>query len=532
MATLATEIRRRLERRPSPARDLGITTVDDYAAALQSMVYDAAASWGFGPGQVQWQHEPAERVAQNFEGYARQLVQSNGMVSAIMSVRVLAFSLIRFQFQRLRNGRPSTMFGTPALSLLETPFPGGTTQDLLMRMEQDGNIAGNAYVARKGDQLIRLRPDWVQIMLEPIAGPSGGLLGWRRWGYTYHDGGIDICPPERVELLQVGEVAHYAPEPDPTATYRGQSWLTAVTAEIINDKMMERHKTKFFENAATPNISVALSDAVTPEQFAEFKAKMDLEHRGVENAYKTLFLGGGADVKVIGANLHQIDFQSIQGRGETRVAARAGVPPVIVGLSEGLSQATYSNYGQAMRRFGDLTMASLWANAAGCLGNLVRPPGPDSRLWYDTRDVAFLREDAQQRAQVAATKASTINTYITAGFTPESAVEAAVAEDETLLVHTGMVSVQLQPPGQAVEPGAGGGSTGSGGSGTSGTSGTTGGSTSGASGGSGASSTNAAPPAPQYRGDDELPAADEVDRVLHETGRHPHPRLAITNGKG
>ena len=256
-------------------------------------------------------------------------------------------------------------------------------------------------------------------------------------------------PPEEVALLDISKVAHFAPDPDPLATYRGQSWMTAVLREIINDKAMEKHKTKFFENAAIPNISVSLSDAVTPAQFREFTAAMDLEHRGVENAYRTLYLGGGADVKVIGANLQQIDFESIQGRGETRLAARAGVPPVIVGLSEGLHQATYSNYSQAMRRFGDITMASLWGNAPGSLQVLVPPPGNDARLWYDTRHVAFLRDDAKARAEVESIRASTINIYITAGFTPESAVEAAVAEDATLLVPTGLVSVQLQPPGGA-----------------------------------------------------------------------------------
>jgi phage portal protein BeeE len=53
-----------------------------------------------------------------------------------------------------------------------------------------------------------------------------------------------------------------------------------------------------------------------------------------------------------------------QGAGETRIAAAAGVPPVIVGLSEGLQAATYSNYSQARRRFADGTMRPLWRNAA------------------------------------------------------------------------------------------------------------------------------------------------------------------------
>ena len=431
------------------ARD--VTTIDDYALTVSQLYMDAAAGWGIGPGAAQWAHEPAERVVSSFEGYARQLYEGDGVVGAISGVRCLAFSLVRFQWQRMRGSRGTTLFGMPNLTLLERPSPGTSTQGWLWRVMQDVDLAGNSYTTTipgpEGPELLRLRPDWVQILLAPVETDYGALLGWRKVGYTYHDGGIEHCPPERVALLGLNEVAHYAPETDPEANYRGMSWMTAVMREIVNDKSMERHKTKFFENAATPNISVALSDQVSPEQFASFKEKMNLEHRGVHNAYKTLYLGGGADVKVIGANLQQIDFSEIQGRGETRMAAKAGVPPVIVGLSEGLKQATYSNYAQAMRRFADLTMAGLWADMCTTAETLVPRPGPDTRLWYDTRDIAFLREEAKARAEVQQMRATTINVYITAGFTAESAVAAAVAEDETLLVHSGMVSVQLQPPG-------------------------------------------------------------------------------------
>jgi hypothetical protein len=65
-------------------------------------------------------------------------------------------------------------------------------------------------------------------------------------------------------------------------------------------------------------------------------------HAGADNAWKTLNLYPGADVTVVGANLKDIDFKNVRGGGETRIAAAAGVPPVIVGLSEGLAAATYS----------------------------------------------------------------------------------------------------------------------------------------------------------------------------------------------
>jgi hypothetical protein len=58
----------------------------------------------------------------------------------------------------------------------------------------------------------------------------------------------------------------------------------------------------------------------------------------------------GADVKTVGADLQQVDFKQVQGAGETRICAAARIPPIIVGVSEGLDSATYSNYGQARGR--------------------------------------------------------------------------------------------------------------------------------------------------------------------------------------
>lgn len=773
------------------ASQRSITTLEDWAAAMNDAVYGMPGP--LQPYSTTWTQEPAERVAHSMEAYARQLYQSNGLAFAVIGVRMQAFSLVRFQWQAMRGGRPGRLFGTAALDVLERPYPGGSTQDLLRRAIQDVDLCGNAYHCRVGPDIIRLRPDWVQIVLQRIPGPNGGFVGWRKLGYSYHEGGIEVCPPDEIAVFTADEVAHWAPVPDPLANYRGMSWLQPIVRELLNDKAVGRHTTKFFENAAplsvrskiltphgwttmgslligsevigsdgkphrvtgvfpqgeqdmyrvrfadgsavectwdhvwsvqsdydrrrgvlrdmtteqiaaethypsgpakwaipfvepvqfddpgplpvdpyllglllgdgsfrpngvslsadirdadavaaelaarlprgcaaarrdrggwaefyvraggsgapnpftracralgllgvtgadkavpdpylrgsvsdrvallaglldsdgsvdarqpnlvrftnrsealaravadlarslggtsriawseskqqwtvrvqrlpegivpfrlprkaqryappagrgqrhrfivavehvgreqaqcirvdtpdhlfvtddyvlthnTPNLAVSVAKEISPDDFARFKELMDAEHVGIDNAYATLYLGGGADVKVIGSNLAQLDFSQLQGGGETRVAAAGFVPAVIVGLREGLNSATYSNYGQAMRRFGDLTLASLWEDFAQSIAQILPSPGRDVRLWYDTRHVAFLREDAKARAEVMAMKASIINVYITAGFTPESSVAACEAEDETLLVHTGMVSVQLLPPGEA-----------------------------------------------------------------------------------
>lgn len=430
-------------------------TIDDYIETINQFVYQGSAYGYGGPGSqpvTTYGKTPTEPIGTDLRGLAA-ATAGNGPVFSLLCVRALVFSAVRLQFQRLNSGKPSKMFGNTDLRIFEQPWPGCTTQDLLMRLLVHADLAGNAYVVNLGDQLTVLRPDWTDIMLAPRLF-RGAIAGYEKVGYVYWEGGDrDLKNP--LELMP-NEVAHFAPgPPDPLASYRGMSWLTPVIREIQADQLMQRHKRKFFENGATPNMVVSVDKSVTPEKFKKFREIMDAKHAGAENAYKTLYLGGGADATVVGANFEQMTFKAVQGAGETRLAAAAGVPPVIAGFSEGLEAATYSNYAQARRRFADGTMHPLWQNVAGSLQTIlpVAPPA-GTRLWYDARDVPFLREDRKDASAIQESQARSIRALTDGGYEPASVVEAVLAEDYGLLVHTGKLSVQLQPPSD--EPAGGG----------------------------------------------------------------------------
>ncbi|UQE74200.1 phage portal protein [Gordonia sp. PP30] len=400
--------------------------------------------------------EATERPPATFEGMARNAYAANGVVFACMLVRQLVFSSVRFTYQRLRDNRPADLFGTPALRILERPWNGGTTQDMLSRMIQDADLQGNSFWVRDHDELVRLRPDWVEVVGMPrfmsasertgrALTNRGGQVGWKKVGYIYTEGGIG-CGSDPAFFL-ADEVVHYAPIPDPLARFTGMSWLTPIIREIQADESMTKHQRKFFDNAATPNMVVKHDPLASMEKIKKFAELLEDTAAGVDNAWKTLNLYPGADVTLVGANLRDIDFKNVRGGGETRIAAAAGVPPVIVGLSEGLAAATYSNYGQARRRLADGTAHPLWQNLASCLEHAAPPPGPDTRLWYDAADVPFLREDEKDAAEIQKTRAETISNLITAGYVPDSVVKAVDAGDFRMLQHSGLMSVQLTAPG-------------------------------------------------------------------------------------
>lgn len=374
--------------------------------------------------------------------------KTNGIVFALVLARLQVFSQARFQWTRFVDGHPGDLFGSAELGLLERPWRGGTTGDLLARMEVDVSLAGNAYIRRTtAERLNRLRPDWVTIVLgskEDDANP-------REAGDVEVAGYVYKPPNGRMVLLEPFEVAHYAPIPDPDNNFLGQSWITPSMADVQADDASTIHKRAFFKNAATPNFAITFDPGVKIEQIREFKKLLEEEHRGAWNAYKTLYLGGGADPKVIGKDFKELDFAVTQGKGESRLASTAGVPPSWVGFSEGLqgSALNAGNFTAARRRFGDGTMRHLWANACASLEVIVRKPrsGDGASLWYSSEGVPFLAEDAKDSAEIQQVEASTITGLVRDGFTWESSVAAVQAHDWSLLQHTGLLSVQMQPPG-------------------------------------------------------------------------------------
>lgn len=403
--------------------------------------------------------QKTEEVPNDFESYANSGIKGNAVVFACCMRRQLVFTEMRFCYRQSKNGRRTDMFGSKELHVLEKPWANGTTRELLSRALQDADAAGNHYVVREGagqnSTVRRLRPDWVTILLsaDPNIAVKSDVIGYAyRPGNTKDENQWEIYPVDGSK----GAIAHWAPIPDPTAHYRGMSWLTPVIREIMADKNATLHKEKFFEQGATPQLAISFKDTVSPENFEKF-VKMLESHEGVQGAYKTIYTAGGADITPVGAHLAQLNFSETQGHGETRIAAAAGIHPVLVGLSEAIkgTPLAIGNYQAAKDGFGEMFLRPMWGSLCASYQALV-PEVNGAELWYDDRDVSFLRQDRQAQADLQLSQAQSANTLIMAGFTPESVAAFFLAEgDWTVLKHSGLTSVQMQAPGSA-PPSAGG----------------------------------------------------------------------------
>lgn len=423
--------------------------IQDYLIPSQLGPY----GWGtssFPTGvQTSYGFARAQEIERSLPGYAAALRRCPPAFAAQM-VRALVLSQARFTFRnRLTSSTPGRKFGTRDLSVLESPWKNATTGELIARMEWHAGLAGNSYVTNRTPGRLRvLRPDWVGIIYGSELDPDmpAHALDSELLGYVYQNGGIG-SGQSKPQILLPDEVAHWSPLPDPEGAGIGMSWITPAVREIQGDRLMTDHKIRFFENAATPNLVVKGITAATSERFREIVDMMEDAHAGVRNAYKTLYLAQGADATVVGSDLRQIDFKATQGTGETRIAALSRVHPVILGLSEGLAGSSLNagNFAMARRIWGDTWIYPTLQDLCQALAPLVNVPG-GSELWFDTRDMPILREDAKDAAEIAQVEASAITTLAKDGFTRDSAVAAVVARDMSLLKpDPNWVSVQLQP---------------------------------------------------------------------------------------
>lgn len=367
--------------------------------------------------------------------------KGSGVVFGVQQARTNLFTEAEFKFQRLSD---KSLFGTSALAVLESPWPNGSTAELLARMSQDAGMAGSSFTRRVNPtRLERLRPDWVSIVSEVTVDTWSDTEVRTVVGFLYD-------PPasegRRPEFYPVDEVAHWCPIPDPEANFRGMSWLTPVLREIDADLQMTDYKRAYLENAATPNLLIKYKQKVSTPALDAVAERFKARHGGVQNAFRTVVLDEGADVTLLGNNLKDLMFAAVQSAGENRIAVAGGVPAIVAGLKEGLDAANYAVYDAAKRAFADGTMRPLWRSACQALATIIEVPS-DARLWFDEAAISALRQGEKEQADTMFILAQAAQALIVAGYTPESVGASLSAGDITLLEHTGLVSVQMQTPG-------------------------------------------------------------------------------------
>ena len=369
----------------------------------------------------------------------------NPIVLRCIILRAAIFSEVAFGFQNKRYAsQPGKFFGTPALQILEEPWPTGSTKDLLGRMEVDNCMYGNSYWYKSTpNQLTWLDPTRMRILTAPVQGPSGVNAGVQLVAYELVD-----ARQHAIETFLPGEIIHYRGVPDPDNPFRGLSWLSALLQDVTTDADISNFKSAFLRNSATPNLVITLPEEMSQDAIANFRDRVEASHVGPQQAFKTMYITEGSKVTSVGSSWSDMELFATQSYGDTRLCAAAGVPASLVGIAEGLKGSTLNagNFTATRRAFADGTLRDLWSSVCAALKTVVPPPNSSSRLWYDDSSVDFLVADLADLADIMQKNATSVMTFVNSGFEPQSAADAVAHNDLGALVPIdGLTSVQLQP---------------------------------------------------------------------------------------
>lgn len=422
-----------------------ISTFDDW---LTAVTYQGLSYGVYSKG-----HD----VDNTFSSYVQDIGKRQGVVAAAIAARALLMSEVRFAYRSLERNSPDylQLFGDRNLALLERPDPGYSTRPKLLKLaEHHVSLAGTAYFTRRDGRLELLRPD----LVETVIGSDGeaddvayAMRHGRVDGYLYYRYGRDRAP----DTYMPEQVAAFAPEPDPVCWWRGQSWVTSVLREVRAHEQSTQYVSRFLDQGASPSLIVK-PQAATPEQLQQYAEQFRRAYEGSGNAHRAMFLAGGADVTVVGSKIGELAIKEVQGGFETIVAARARVPAVYLGIREGLAGSSLNtgNYSAARRQMADGWFTPTVHDLCATLEALFPPPRASTELTFDPSLVMFLQEDAQDAAQILATQSQAIRTLVDGGFDPSAAVKAIRQGNLSALEreHSGLVSVQLLPPGDGGSP--------------------------------------------------------------------------------
>ena len=393
-----------------------------------------------------------------FRSMVADVHEKSGPVSAAVTARALLLSQVHFAWHDPTDPGSELQFGQGLEALDRVGIM--TRAETLFRLEQDASYSGGAILARRRGtrNIYRLDPSRVTYAFGSNSDPTFSAseemelpFDARVTAIVYNSSDIAHHATPSVGDLEVfypDEFVHWRPEPDPIRWWRGQSWVTSLLNDVALDGQISKHQSKFFQNAATPNLVFMMGEDKTPDEVAAYAEVLNSKHAGSGNAWRNMFLGGAVDVKTVGVDFSKLSLKDIQGGLETRIAMRARVSPVILGAREGLSGSSLNtgNYAAARRLLSDGWFSPTVKSLCEAMERLIPPP-PGLRMTHDPSRVLFLQEDRKDEADIAASKVSAIRTLVDGGFDPMTAVATIAPEWRNRLDHAGLLSVQLQEPG-------------------------------------------------------------------------------------
>jgi len=129
-------------------------------------------------------------------------------------------------------------------------------------------------------------------------------------------------------------------DPDPYNPYtRGVGIAESLGEELSTDEFASKYVNRFFWNSARPDLIVSNTGLNEPGQ-RRLEEEWNRRNQGVWNAFRTYFLSGAADVKVIDRKFTDLQFTELRKWERDVIFQTFGIPPEIMGNLQNSNRAT------------------------------------------------------------------------------------------------------------------------------------------------------------------------------------------------
>lgn len=204
----------------------------------------------------------------------------------------------------------------PAITLLRNPSEWYRGTDFFRLLFMWRELCGNSFVGLVGatngepESMLPLMPQHVRIQpsLEMLVG-----------GYWYGRAA------ERVTFLEPDEVIHHKFAPSPFDPYNGIGPLYAVLAEADLDAATTADETARWLNGARPDFVAKLPKGTPLAEREAFKANINSQHRGPNNAGKFLVVTE-AEIEPLSWSMKEMEYVASRENVRERIMASFDIP--------------------------------------------------------------------------------------------------------------------------------------------------------------------------------------------------------------
>jgi HK97 family phage portal protein len=340
---------------------------------------------------------------------------SVGTLFAIVSRTANAVSQVDWKlYRKAKSGKKEDRQEVTTHAALDTwNKPNGfyTRQELVESVQQHVELTGEGWliVGRNPRlniplELWPVRPD----RMAPVTSPTEFIAG-----YTYAGPNGETIPFDRADVLMQRM-------PNPLDPYRGMGPVQSILTDLDSTKYSAEWNRNFFLNSAEPGGIIEIDRRLGDDEFDEMSTRWREQHQGVSRAHRVAIIEQG---KWVDRKYTMRDMQFTELRNVSREIIREafGFPKPMLGGVDDVNRANAEAGEVVFARWLVVPRLERWKQMLNAeFLPQFGPTGDGLEFDYDSP----VPEDAEAADRARASKATAAKTYIDAGFTAVSVVEA------------------------------------------------------------------------------------------------------------